>query len=107
MFLGQEFCHGATVTLGQKAVLAAGIGALLNSDRLIKPFPKCAVVNLFFARQRRTEVFYRHNAGTSLGIEQQFLMVTVVNEEGLIGVPTAEMMAQQREYPVFGLNFRA
>ena len=25
----------------------------------------------------------------------------------MIGVPTAEMMAQQGEYPVFGLNFRA
>ena len=57
----QELCHSAAISFGHKRVLALGIIALLNGNRVIKTLPQNAVVNFLFTGKRQLDIIYRYN----------------------------------------------
>lgn len=102
IFQRKELRHGTAVPLGQKRVLTPRIFPLLDGHALEELLPKRPVVQLFALGQSGLKAVDLRYAGASVGVQQQLPVGTVINKETLVGVPLAEVAAQQGQYPVFG-----
>ena len=107
IFQRKELRHDAAVPLGQKRVLTPRIFPLLDGHDLEELLPERPVVQLFALGQSGLEAVDLRYAGASVGVQQQLPVGTVINKETLVGVPLAEVAAQQGQYPVFRLDLRA
>ena len=102
--LREKFCHGSAVAFRQESVLTAGIVPLFNGDGVKESPPQHAKMEFLITRKSKLQTIHLHNAGVTFCIDQQFFMSAVVDEEGLVGITCAEVIAQQRKYTVFRLN---
>ena len=102
--LWKKFRHCSAVTLGQESVLTAGIVPLFNGDGVKESPPQHTEMELFITGKSKLQTIHPHDAGVTFGIDQQFFMGAVVDEEGLAGITCAEVIAQQRKYTVFRLD---
>ena len=48
-----------------------------------------------------------HDAGTAAAIQKKFAVGSVIQEKGLVCIPTAEVAPQKRQHAVFWLDFCA
>ena len=91
--LWEKFCHRSAVAFGQEGVLTAGIVPLFNGNGVKESSPKHAEMEFFITRKSKLQTVYLHNAGVTLGIDQQFHMSAVIDEEGFACIACAEMIA--------------
>ena len=103
--LREKFRHRSAVAFGKESVLTAGIVPLFNGNGVKKSPPQHTEMELFITGKSKLQTVYLHNAGVTLGIDQQFLMSAVIDEEGFACIACAEMIAQQRKHTILRLNF--
>ena len=101
--LREKFCHGSAVAFRQESVLTAGIVPLFNGDGVKESPPQHTEMELFITGKSKLQTIHPHDAGVTFGIDQQFFMSAVVDEEGLAGIACAEVIAQQRKHAIFRL----
>ena len=102
LLLWEKFRHRSAVTLGQESVLTAGIVPLFDGNGVKESPPQHAEMEFFITGKSELQTIYLHDAGVTFCIDQQFFMGAVVDEEGLVGIACAEVIAQQRKYTVLG-----
>ena len=102
--LWEKFRHRSAVTLRKESVLTAWIMTFFNGNGVKESPPQHTEMELFITGKSKLQTVYLHNAGVTLGIDQQFLMSAVIDEEGFACIACAEMIAQQRKHAVFRLN---
>ena len=102
--LREKFRHGSAVTLGKESVLTARIVPLFDGNGVKESPPQHAEMELFITGKSKLQTIHLHNAGVTFGIDQQFFMSAVVDEEGFACIACAEVIAQQRKHAVFRLN---
>ena len=84
--------------------MAAGIVPLFNGDGVKESPPQHAKMEFLITGKRKLQTINLHDTGVTLGIDQQFLMSAVVDEEGFACIACAEVIAQQREHTILRLN---
>ena len=103
----QKLCHGPTVALGKKCVLATRIDTLPDGHSVEKFLPQGTVLKFFPTGQIQRQMVYRNNAPLALGVQQQLAVGAVIQKKRLSGHAAAKVASQQGKHPVFGLDFAA
>jgi len=88
-------------------VLTPGILPLLDGDGVVEPLPQQAVGDLCLIRLRHLEVIQGQDHRLPGGVEQRLPVGAVVDEELLVLIAAAEVVPQDRQHPVSGLDLAA
>lgn len=92
--LREKFRHRSAVAFGKESILAAWIVPLFNRDGVKESPPQHTEMEFLITGKSKLQTIHLHDAGVTFGIDQQFFMGAVVDEEGFACIACAEVIAQ-------------
>ena len=90
-----KFSHISPVSLGHVCHAAFGVVSSLDGDGIVKSPPHLAVQLLLSPSRGEVELFHGENGPLSRGMDQGLPVHLVVQQKSLLGIPAAEVGAQQ------------